>query len=229
MADQGKWFKLWCSSLTDAALENLTYQEWYCWARLGTYIKAHGDTGTVAFETPGFALISLFHVPDFATAISLIRRFPHCVLEEIRDRREGATDAIVAVKITYQNWHKYQGDYSTMRSREWRAKKRKGATLQEERRGEETKSPSPKGSPSSGSARSAPPDAPAPRASAVVVEDERREYGQEHFFAMGHRDSKRPENEFEWQHLEQSLTQSERVQSRWREKFYAEKAIVNAH
>src|SRR3990167_4705339 len=42
MADQGVWFKLWCSALADPDLSNLCLEDFARWAILGTYIKAHG-------------------------------------------------------------------------------------------------------------------------------------------------------------------------------------------
>lgn len=136
VADQGKWFKLWCTALSDAALEDLTPHEWYCWARLGCYIKAHGDTGTVTFVSPAYALTALFHVPTFGAAIAIVRRFPHCILEEGKSLVSGETNVIVSLKITYMNWLKYQGDYSTGRVRKFRARNRKSETPQEEKRGD---------------------------------------------------------------------------------------------
>jgi hypothetical protein len=97
-------------------------------------MKLHGSEGTIQFTAPARALFNLFHVPSFEAAIAIIRRFPHCILEEVRDARKGATNSIVAIKVTYQNWHKYQADYSTERSRIWRAKRRHHATHQEEKR-----------------------------------------------------------------------------------------------
>src|SRR5690349_6768710 len=117
VADQGKWFKLWCTSLTDADLENLSIHEWYCWARLGAYMKAHGDTGRITFEAPAFALSSLFHVATFDEAVVLIRQFPHCVLEEEKSTVSGETNKTVSITVAYSNWLKYQGDFSTERVR----------------------------------------------------------------------------------------------------------------
>lgn len=223
MADQGKWFKLWVSALSDAALEDLNPHEWYCWARLGAYIKAHGIDGTITFVSPAYALTSLFRVETFGAAIAMIRRFPNCVIEEGKSSVSSSCFTIVSIKVNYQNWLKYQGDYSTGRVRKFRQRKRQSETPQEEKRGEETKSPSPKGSPSNGTGRSAPPDAPAPRPSARVENDERRDYGHEDFLAQGHRNSQVPRDSFSWTHLEQTMTNVERVQSKMREKLYSER------
>jgi len=223
VADQGKWFKLWYTALHDADLENLPDKEWRCWVSLGTYMKAHGCDGTVTFVSPGTALTKLFNVPTFGAAIAILRRFPHCTVEEVKSIVSPETIASVTLKITYHNWLKYQGDFSTERVREFRKKKRPNETLQEEKRGEETKSPSPLSSSPKRTGRSAPPDAPAPRPSATLVNDERPEKSHDDFLALGHRDTDPPRTDFDWSHLEQSMTNVERVQSKMREKLYRER------
>lgn len=134
MADQGKWFKLWCSALDDNDLENLSIHEWFCWARLGTYIKKHGNEGKIVFSSPARALTNLFRVTDFPTALDLIKRFPNCVLGERSITVTGETNSTVTVDIEYLNWFRYQGDFSNDRVRKFRDKKRHAVTAQEEKR-----------------------------------------------------------------------------------------------
>lgn len=134
MADQGKWFKLWCSALDDNDLENLSIHEWFCWARLGAYIKKHGKEGKIVFSSPARALMNLFRVADFPTALDIIKRFPSCKLGERSFTVTGETSSTVTVDVEYLNWLKYQGDFSNDRVRKFRDKKRHGVTAQEEKR-----------------------------------------------------------------------------------------------
>lgn len=139
MADQGRWFKLWCAALDDAHLENLELDDWARWVRLGTYIKRHGKEGKIIFSSPGRALTNLFRVPDFDAAITIIKRFPSCTLGERSSTVSTVTNETVSYEIEYLNWFKYQGDFSSDRVRKFRDKKRHHETAQEERRGEETR------------------------------------------------------------------------------------------
>lgn len=134
MADQGKWFKLWESSLDDQDLENLSIHEWFCWVRFGTYLKKHGKDGKIRLRAPATALTNLLRLPSFKDVITTIRSFPNYVIEEGQNETANVTNAIVTYHVNCSNWSKYQGDFSTERTRRWRAKKTSHVTLQEERR-----------------------------------------------------------------------------------------------
>lgn len=234
MADQGKWFKLWESALDDQDLENLTIHEWFSWARFGTYLKKHGKHGKIRLRAPATAIVNLLRVPTFQDAIAMIKRFPNYTLNESQNETANVTVESVTCSIACQNWLKYQGDFSTERVRKHRSRETANVTVQEETRGEETKSPSPKGSSPSRTARSAPPDAPATRASAVVENDPRQEHTHGGFLAIGFQDSNEPQNSFGWTHLEMNLSREERIQSKWRERYYKAPETVaietaNAH
>lgn len=134
MADQGKWFKLWCSSLHDEALENLSLEDWARWARLGAYIKEHGKDGKIRFSPPYRALLNLFRVPTFETANGVLQLFPNCTLGERNLTVSPETSTSVSLEVEFTNWHKFQGDFSSARVRKFRDKKRHSETIQEEKR-----------------------------------------------------------------------------------------------
>lgn len=150
MADQGKWFKLWESALDDQQLENLDLENWARWARLGTYIKKHGKDGELVVLPPCRALQTLLRVGDFDAVISVINVLPGYVIEEIKSETVNVTIASVSFKIRSRNWSKYQGDYSTERTRRWRLRRTANVTRQEERRREveEKRNPLPTALPS---------------------------------------------------------------------------------
>lgn len=134
MADQGKWFKLWCLSLNDPDLENLSLENWARWVRLGVYTKAHGKDGMIRFTPPYSALLRLFQLTSIADAICVIKMFPHCALGERSSTVSPETNTTVSLEIEFDNWFKYQGDFSSDRVRSFRDKKRHRETVQEETR-----------------------------------------------------------------------------------------------
>lgn len=134
MADQGKWFKLWSSSLNDPDLENLSLEDWARWAKLGAYIKAHGKDGKIRFTFPFNGLLKLFQTDQIAHAKHILKTFPNCVFGERETTVSTETNATVSLEIEYTNWLKYQGDFSSDRVRKYRDKKRHDETAQEEKR-----------------------------------------------------------------------------------------------
>lgn len=134
MADQGKWFKLWCTSLHDESLENLSLEDWARWARLGAYIKQHGKDGMIRFNPPYRALLNLFRMSKIEDAIVVLHEFPNCMLGERSFTVSTGTPSPVSLEVTYTNWLRYQGDFSSDRVRAFRDKKRHHETLQEEKR-----------------------------------------------------------------------------------------------
>lgn len=109
MADQGRWWKLWCSALSDPDLENLSLEDWARYCRFGAYVKEHGNNGVVMLSEPGTAVRNLFRLSSLTDVINTIRKFPNFTVT-------GETIAIVTVS----NWQKYQGDNSADRTRAWR-------------------------------------------------------------------------------------------------------------
>lgn len=134
MADQGKWFKLWCSSLHDESLENLSLEDWARWARLGAYIKEHGRDGMIRFSPPYRALMNLFRVSTLEAAKLALNEFPNCTLGERNLTVSPGTVGPVSLEIEFTNWHKFQADLSSTRVRNFRSRKRQRETIQEEKR-----------------------------------------------------------------------------------------------
>ena len=130
MSDNGLWFKLWCASLDDVDLDNLDIADFGRWAKLGAYIKQHGQAGEVRITAPARTLCTMFQVIDFASFQAAVSRLPN-----VRMRREKSIVSNETITIvSFSNWLKYQGDYSTSRVRKFREMKRSRG---EERRGEE--------------------------------------------------------------------------------------------
>lgn len=134
MADQGKWFKLWESSLDDQDLENLSIHEWFCWARFGTYLKKHGKDGKIRLRGPATAVINLLRVNTIFDAIGMIKSFPNYAVEEMKSVTANVTDEFVTFNIQCLNWNKYQGDFSGDRVRRYRRRVTANVTAQEEKR-----------------------------------------------------------------------------------------------
>lgn len=134
MADQGKWFKLWVSALSDSALEDLSIEQWFQWVRLGVYIKAHGTDGVLHLTPPSNALRNVLRLANYNAIIEAIKLLPGYKLEKtetvtIELRYDGEP-----YTVTSQNWHKYQVDSSVTRVKRYRAKKASSVTVQEEKR-----------------------------------------------------------------------------------------------
>lgn len=136
MADQGKWFKLWVTSIDDPELENLELDDWARWAKLGAYIKSHGKDGRIRFSHPYRKLLNMFRVHEIETAKQVLNRFPNVHVGERRNTVSTETNETVSLEIEYTNWLKYQGDFSSDRVRRFRDKKRHHETVQEEKRRE---------------------------------------------------------------------------------------------
>ncbi|MFI5420686.1 MAG: hypothetical protein ACHQ1H_06930 [Nitrososphaerales archaeon] len=134
MADQGKWFKLWCSSLDDQCLEDLSIHDWFCWVRLGAYIKKQGKDGTLTIVSPARALVNLFRVSTFDDVIATIKRLPNCTLRRSDFTVSPETLSTVSYEFEFKNWFKYQHDFSSDRVRNFRARKAHRETAQEEKR-----------------------------------------------------------------------------------------------
>jgi hypothetical protein len=133
MADNGRWFKLWVTSITDNTLASLPNELWAVWGKLGAYIKCHGQDGEISLKSPEKMLCSIMQCDDFNMLINAIKCFPNVSVTSV-------TNATVTYKVKYENWLKYQGDFSGDRVKKYRAKKRKSVTpkkRREEKREEE--------------------------------------------------------------------------------------------
>ena len=130
MADQGIWFKLYCSAIDDPDLDNLDISDFGRWCKLGAFIKRHGTDGELTITPPARALCAMFQVADFEQLIDRFNVLPHINLRRAECSVAGETNATVS----FANWMKYQGDLSTQRVRKYRQMKRSRG---EEKRGEE--------------------------------------------------------------------------------------------
>lgn len=132
MADNGKWFKLWVSCLIDSDLSNLDIADFGRWAKFGAYLKAHGEEGNLVIKKPARELLFMFQVSNYEEVLLCIKRFPNCTIKECVSECQNETIATV----TWENWHKYQGDMSTERVRKFRQVKR-SKKRGEKKRGED--------------------------------------------------------------------------------------------
>jgi hypothetical protein len=128
MADQGRWFKLWCSCIPDPSLDNLPIADFGRWAKLGAIIKEQGTEGVLIVSEPARLLCAALQIETFSLLIACVSRFPNVTVSL-------ETNTSVSYRIEYGNWLKYQGDYSTQRVRAFRAKN--DAMKRSKRRGEE--------------------------------------------------------------------------------------------
>jgi uncharacterized phage protein (TIGR02220 family) len=120
MADQGIWFKLWCSALDDPHLDNLELCDFARWAKLGALIKRQGQAGSLTLTPPGRAVCAMLQVDDFAALLAAISRLPHVQMR----RHNSAVSSETDVTVSFENWAKYQGDFSTHRVMKFRELKR---------------------------------------------------------------------------------------------------------
>ena len=135
MADQGRWFKLWATAAYDPDLANLALDDFARWCLFGIFLKSHGKNGTIEIREPAFALQQLFRFQTFKDVLNCIRKFPNCVVGE---KQEITVTGVTIATVTWNNWLKYQGDFSNDRVAKFRANvtaKKRG----EEKRREETK------------------------------------------------------------------------------------------
>lgn len=127
MADQRPWWKLWVSALEDPDLKALSLENWARWARLGAFVKMHGECGSVRVPFDGRSLRECMRISDvrggergWLSLLSVVRMLPGVTLIV-----EGHARQQVAI-IIFRNWKKYQDDNSAERTRKWRAKQRVG-------------------------------------------------------------------------------------------------------
>ena len=135
MADSGRWFKLWCAAVHDPDLDNLDIADFGRWAKLGTHIKEHGTNGVITLSEPSRSILAMMQIDTFFNLIECIKKFPNVTVSL-------ETNTSVSYTIIYENWHKYQGDFSTHRVQKFRAKNKQNETPKkrgEEKRGEENK------------------------------------------------------------------------------------------
>ena len=126
MADQGRWFKLWTSVMSDPSLGNLGLDDFARWCLFGVFLKEHGTSGELTVQSAGLALMRLFQLDAFEDAIKVLQKFPNCTVTPV-------TNAIVTYNVRWDNWQKYQGDNSSERTRLWRKRQRESVTVKKRR------------------------------------------------------------------------------------------------
>lgn len=125
MADQGIWFKLWDGWEYDPDIANLSKEDKLHWVLLGCYLKKHGNSGMTCLMKPAQALQKKLDLPTYEALLLVLKKLPGYVIGEKQNGDvANATIPSVALTIECKNWHKYQQDYSSIRSRIWREKKR---------------------------------------------------------------------------------------------------------
>jgi len=135
MADQGVWFKLHVAALDDNDLDNLSIADFGRWAKVGAYIKRHGNGGKITLTEPSKTLCAMLQIESFQALVSCLKMFPNYVVEEMQN---STVSPETNVNVTCVNWAKYQGDFSTARVRKYRQMKRSKRRGEEKRR-EETR------------------------------------------------------------------------------------------
>ena len=138
MGDQGRWFKLWTTAPADPHLGNLSLEDFARWCLFGVYMKVHGTDGTVTLDPPVTALQQMFRVGTPDAVFDVIRKFPNCNVTPV-------TPSNVTCSVEWQNWLKYQGDFSGDRVARWRKKQRHPVTpkkRRDETRRDEIRKPS---------------------------------------------------------------------------------------
>lgn len=135
MADQGQWFKLWCSALDDPHLDALSLDQWARWAKLGALVKRQGTDGKLLLVAPARTCLAMFHVTDFAALLSAFHGLPGVEIMVDEEITNGDVSGVTEAIVSFGNWAKYQGDYSTPRVRAHREKVKR--LRGEERRGDE--------------------------------------------------------------------------------------------
>lgn len=138
MADQGRWFKLWCSAPSDDKISALPPALRWAWAVLGCHIKEHGYQGTVKIYLHNAILAAKMGV-EVSHLLSVIEQLPNAVITHGDDNG--------TITVTWKNWRKYQED-STVKERvkRWREKTalrqcNENVTGQEEKRRDEKRIP----------------------------------------------------------------------------------------
>lgn len=167
MADQGLWFKLWCSADDDPDLDNLDVADFGRFCKAGLLVKSQGTVGTITLRPPSRTLCAKFQVPDFDALHAALLRLPHVSVR----RENDAVTSETTVTVTFHNWAKYQGDFSTPRVRSFRQRKRSRG---EEKRRDENETRG-EVTPTAGRVRSRPHD--------LTIEDIVERYGSREEYA----------------------------------------------
>ena len=108
MSDQGKWFKVWASILTDSGIQNMELEGIGRWCLFGAYMKLHGEGGILQLNPPERILQTILRVDSFDALEECLRRLPNVTV-----------DTSLHI-VTVKNWYKFQVDSSIERVRKHR-------------------------------------------------------------------------------------------------------------
>lgn len=96
-------------------------------------MKTHGNTGEITLNNPEKVLCAMLQVDSFDSLIEILKCLPNVTVTDVTNKN-------VTYRIIYDNWLKYQGDYSGDRVRKHRGNIKKSTvtdvTHQEEKRRE---------------------------------------------------------------------------------------------
>lgn len=151
MADNHRWFKLWCSAPGDDGIQALPPEWRWAWAVLGCYTKSHGTDGVVVVSRSNAVLAAEMGLKPEAM-FDVIRVMPHVRIEESHTRNGECT-------VTWTHWRKYQEDST---SGERAARHRANKASRYKRRREENRKESPPTPPATAPAEAPPDPAPVP-------------------------------------------------------------------
>lgn len=130
VADQKRWFKLWCSAVRDSDFDNLSIADFGRWCKLGALTTEQGTAGVLTISAPARAFCAMLQVADFSAAVTVVKTLPNVVVQMCEKRNDAFT-------VTFLNWRKYQEDQTNReRQKRFRAKQRNDLRG-EEKRGEE--------------------------------------------------------------------------------------------
>ena len=142
MADQGQWFKLWCSAVDDPDLSGLSNEDFGRWCKLGMMLKRHGNKGILVVKLPALGLQHLFRVTSYEEVVMILQKFPNC---DVTEREPNASISVTVpnrfIIITWLNWSKYQSDNSYERVKKYREMKRSKKRREEKREEEKRNTP----------------------------------------------------------------------------------------
>ena len=163
MADQARWFKLWCSAPADDSIQNLPPALRWAWVAFGAYTKQHGTGGIITVSPTNASLAAQLGVPPSALLEVLSSlpsiylgtapvRWPHghekhpvCEGEFIRGSYPPSVRGTSTLEkwctdhgkitVTWKNWNKYQVDTTqAARGAASRSKKRREENRRDKKR-----------------------------------------------------------------------------------------------
>lgn len=130
MADQKRWFKVWCSIALDPSFLAMPPDVVGRWVLLGAWVAQHGNGGVLV--APVEAVRHVLRLRDDDVTLTL-QMMPH-VNTEFRDGE---------ITVTFLNWNKYQSDSThAERQKRFRDRSRDGdKKRREEKRRDTPKAP----------------------------------------------------------------------------------------